>query len=230
MQPGPQGHPGRCGYPARAMVIAIDGPAGAGKSTVARALAERLGFTYLDSGAMYRSVALATLRAGADPDVPAEVEAIARSLELEMTAAGVLLGGEDVSSAIREAAVSAAASRVAVHPGVREAMVAKQRELVATGGWVAEGRDIGTVVCPDSPLKVYLTASDRERARRRAAESGADVERTLAEQRDRDARDSGREHGALKPAPDSVEVETTGLKVGEVVERIAGLAAERELL
>jgi cytidylate kinase len=212
------------------MVIAIDGPAGAGKSTVARALAERLGFTYLDSGAMYRSVALATLRAGADPDDRAAVTAIARALELEMTPGRVAIGGEDVSGAIRAPDVSAAASRVSVHPGVREAMVERQRSIVESGGWVAEGRDIGTVVCPGSPLKVHLTASEQERARRRAAESGEDPGAVLASQRDRDARDRGREHGALKLAADAVELDTTGLDVDGVVDRIEAIARERGLL
>jgi len=211
------------------MVIAIDGPAGAGKSTVAKALAERLGFTYLDSGAMYRAVALTALRSGADLDEGNEVEPLARGLDLRMAPGLVELGGEDISAAIREPEVTAAASRVSVHPGVREAMVDRQRELVADGGWVAEGRDIGTVVCPESPLKVFLTASEQERAERRALQSGRDAAAILAEQRDRDARDRDREHGALKPATDSVEVETTGLAIAEVVERIAALATERGL-
>ena len=212
------------------MVIAIDGPAGAGKSTVARALAERLGFTYLDSGAMYRSVALATLRANADPDDPGAVEPIARELELELGPGTVAIAGEDVSAAIRSPEVSAAASRVSVHPGVREAMVDRQRETVATGGWVAEGRDIGTVVCPDSPLKVHLEADEAERARRRAAESGEDPAAVLSAQRDRDARDRDREHGALEVATDAVELDTTGLGIEEVVDRIVAIAAERDLL
>ena len=134
-----------------------------------------------------------------------------------------------MSEAIRAPEVTAAASKVSVHPGVREAMVARQRELVANGRWVAEGRDIGTAVCPEAPLKVYLTASERERARRRAAETGETVESVLSAQRARDARDSGREHGALRPARDSVEVETTGLGVDEVVARIAELARVRGL-
>jgi cytidylate kinase len=211
------------------MVIAIDGPAGAGKSTVARALAERLGFTYLDSGAMYRCVALAALRAAADPRRAADVEPLARRLDLELREGAALIGGEDVSAAIREPAVSAAASEVSVHPGVRAAMVERQRQLVADGGWVAEGRDIGTVVCPEAPLKVFLTASEDERARRRAAETGRDSDQVLAEQRDRDGRDRGREHGALRAASDAVEVETTGLGVDDVVERVAALAEERGL-
>jgi cytidylate kinase len=211
------------------VVIAIDGPAGAGKSTVAKALAERLGFTYLDSGAMYRCVALAALRAGVDLDDPAAVTPLAERLDLQLSPGGVAIAGEDVSVAIRGAEVSAAASRVSVHPGVREAMVARQRSLVSAGGWVAEGRDIGTVVCPDSPLKVYLTADEDERARRRSAESGEPATAVLAAQRDRDARDRGREHGALAAAADAVEVDTTGLAIAEVVERIATLASSRGL-
>ncbi len=211
------------------MVIAIDGPAGAGKSTVARALAERLGFTYLDSGAMYRSVALATVRAGADPDDAGAVTAIAAGLDLRIAAGRIAIGDEDVSAAIRTPDVSAVASRVSVHPGVRESMVARQRQLVAEGAWVAEGRDIGTVVCPESPLKVHLTASEAERARRRAAETGEDPDSVLAAQRDRDDRDRGREHGALELAPDAVELDTTGLDVDGVVDRIATLATERGL-
>ena len=211
------------------MVIAIDGPAGAGKSTVARALAERLGFTYLDSGAMYRSVALAAIRAGVDPDDGAATTALAERLDLRIAPGAVAIGGEDVSAAIRTPEVTAAASRVSVHPGVRAAMVARQRALVAEGAWVAEGRDIGTVVCPESPLKVFLTASEQERAERRALQSGRDAVAILAEQRDRDARDRGREHGALELADGAVELETTGLDVAGVVDRIAAVARERGL-
>jgi cytidylate kinase len=212
------------------MVIAIDGPAGAGKSTVARALAERLGFTYLDSGAMYRCVALAALRENADPTSAAGMEPLARRLDLELRGGRALIAGADVSAAIRSPEVSAAASKVSVHAGVRAAMVERQRRLVAEGGWVAEGRDIGTVVCPEAPLKVFLTAAEDERARRRAAESGRDSSAVLAEQRDRDGRDRDREHGALRSAPDAVEIDTTGLGIEAVVERIAALAAERGLV
>lgn len=210
-------------------MIAIDGPAGAGKSTVSRALAERLGATYLDSGAMYRCVALLSLRTGADPDDSGAVVPLAEGLDLAMEDGRITLGEDDVSSAIRTPEVSAIASRVSVHPGVRAAMVERQRELLAGGAWVAEGRDIGTVVWPQAELKVYLTASDEERARRRAAESGEHASDVLAAQRERDARDREREHGALTTAPDSVEVETTGLGIEEVVGRIVSIAGERGL-
>ena len=211
------------------MVIAIDGPAGAGKSTVARRVAEALGLTYLDSGAMYRAVALAALRDGIDPGDAEGLGAIARDLAIGFDHGAVRLDGEDVGDAIRTPEVGEAASRVATHPHVREAMVARQRALIDRGGYVAEGRDIGTVVSPDAPLKVFLTASDEERARRRAAESGEPLERVVAEQARRDARDTEREHGALRPAEDAVEVDTTGLGVDEVVERVVELARRRGL-
>jgi CMP/dCMP kinase len=209
------------------MVIAIDGPAGAGKSSVARAVAAELGFTYLDSGAMYRCVALAAIERGVGLDDGEALGPLASELEIGLEGQRVLLGERDVSAAIREPAVTAAASRVSVHPQVREAMVARQRRLIAAGRFVAEGRDIGTVVSPEAPLKVFLTASDEERARRRAAQTGEDCESVLDAQRRRDARDSEREHGALRPADDAVELDTTGLGLEEVVGRVVALARER---
>jgi CMP/dCMP kinase len=211
------------------MVIAIDGPAGAGKSSVARAVAEALRFTYLDSGAMYRCVALAAIERGADPDDDAAMAKIARSLPVGLDGDHVALGDRDVSSEIREPQVTEAASRVSVHADVREAMVAQQRRLIAAGRYVAEGRDIGTVVSPDAPLKVFLTASAEERARRRAAQTGEDETAVLAAQRERDERDETREHSALRAAPDAIEIDTTGLALDEVVARIADLARERGL-
>jgi len=211
------------------MLIAIDGPAGAGKSTVARALAERLGVTYLDSGAMYRCVALAVTRAGADPDDGDCVAEIARSSSIALDHGAVRLDDEDVSEAVRTPEVSAAASRVSVHGPVREAIVARQRELIAGGDYVAEGRDIGTVVAPEAPLKVFLTASSDERARRRAAETGEHTRDVLEAQAERDERDESREHGALRVADDAVELDTTGLEVDDVVGRVAALARERGL-
>jgi cytidylate kinase len=211
------------------MLIAIDGPAGAGKSTVARGVADALGLTYLDSGAMYRCVALAALRRGADLTAGEAVGAIARELEIDMRPGVVELDGEDVTEAIRSPEVGEAASRVSVHPQVREAMVERQRALIDTGGYVAEGRDIGTVVSPDAVLKVFLTASEDERARRRAAESGDPVAEVAEAQRERDARDREREHGALRRADDAVELDTTGLSIPEVVRRVVALAREREI-
>jgi cytidylate kinase len=211
------------------MVIAIDGPAGAGKSTVARGVAAEIGFTYLDSGAMYRCVALAALRGEVDLDDGDALGALAEGLAIDFDGRRVLLDGDDVSEEIRAAQVSAAASRVSVHPRVREAMVDRQRQLIAAGNYVAEGRDIGTVVSPDAPLKVFLTASDEERAQRRAAETGEDFQAVLAAQRRRDSRDTEREHGALRAAEDAVELDTTGVTQNEVVARVVALIREREL-
>jgi cytidylate kinase len=200
------------------MVIAIDGPAGAGKSSVARAVAERLGFTYLDTGAMYRAVALA---AGERDDAAA----VAEAAEIEV-GERVLLDGRDVTAEIRTPEVSANASRVAADPGVRAALVRKQQEIVRAGDWVAEGRDIGSVVAPDAAVKVFLTASPEERARRRAAELQADPEQILREQQERDRRDASAERTVLEPAPDAVPLDTTGLSLDEVVEQIETLALE----
>jgi cytidylate kinase len=198
-------------------VIAIDGPAGSGKSTVAKAVAAALGLGYLDTGAMYRSVALAGLERGLDPSE------VAPTLRIEPTADRVLLDGRDVTAAIRTPEVSEAASRAAAEPAVRAAMVAEQRRLLSDGNWVAEGRDIGTVVAPDAKLKVFLTADPAERARRRAAEIGADVQTVLAEQTIRDERDTSRADSPLLAADDAVTVDTTGLTIDEVVDRIVGL-------
>jgi len=202
------------------LLIAIDGPAGAGKSTVARAVAARLGFTYLDSGAIYRCVGLLSIQAPAQS--PGQLAQRA-SIELGKR---VLLDGRDVTDAIRTPEVARAASRVAADPAVRRALVAKQRELIAAGDCVAEGRDIGTVVAPHAEVKVFLTASPQERARRRAAEMGEDPEAVLAEQARRDERDSAREHSPLVPAADAIELDTTGLAAEEVVQRIASLARD----
>jgi len=199
------------------MVVAIDGPAGAGKSTVARAVAKELGFTYLDTGAMYRCAGLAAERRG----VPAAVAAREARIELGER---VLLDGEDVTAAIRSPQAGEAASRAAADPEVRGAMVARQREIVSTGDWVAEGRDIATAVAPDAAVKVFLTADPAERARRRAAQIGAEEGAVAAEQAARDRRDSTLGRSALDPAPGAVELDTTGLPLGEVVERVAALA------
>ena len=201
------------------MVVAIDGPAGAGKSTVARGLAEKLGFRYLDSGAMYRAVALAVLEQGGDP---AE-RAGAADIEL---GGRVVLDGRDVTEAIRDPKVTEAASRIAANGAVRTAMVAKQRQLLSQGDWVAEGRDIGTVVAPDAELKLFLTASPEQRARRRAAELGADWRVVMRDQALRDAQDAERAHSPLRPAPDAIELDTTDRPVEDVVGQVVGLVRE----
>ena len=202
------------------MVIAIDGPAGSGKSTVAKAVAAALGFTYLDTGAMYRSVALESLRSGGD------AAAVAAGLTLSL-GERVLLDGEDVTDAIRAPEVSELASRVAAEPAVRRAMVAQQQRLMAHGDWVAEGRDIGTVVMPEAELKVFLTATPEERARRRAAQIGAEPAAVLAEQTIRDQRDSTRADSPLQPAQDATWLDTTGLTLEQVVERVIALVPGR---
>ncbi len=185
------------------MLVAIDGPAGAGKSTVARAVAAALGFTYLDTGAMYRAAALA----GAGADLGA--------LEIAFDGERVLLDGADVTGAIRTPAASQAASRLATEPAVRAALVAKQRALIAAGDWVAEGRDIGTVVAPGAEVKVWLTAAAEERARRRQI--------TVADLVERDERDAGRAASPMVAAVDAVELDTTGLPIDAVVAEIVGL-------
>jgi CMP/dCMP kinase len=191
------------------MIVAIDGPAGAGKSSVARALAARLGARYLDSGAMYRCVALASIE---DPShTPAE---LAGALRIDVRDR-VLLDGRDVTAAIRSPEVSAMASVVATDPAVRAALGAHQRELLAPRDWVAEGRDIGTVVAPHAELKIFLTASPEERARRR----GEAVT-------ERDTRDATRIHSPLLAAPDAIVLDTTNLKLEQVVEQIAKLARQ----
>ena len=205
------------------MVIAIDGPAGAGKSTVARAVAERLGFTYLDTGAMYRAVALAVGERGGEP------AAVAEAIEIQL-GDRVLLDGRDVTEAIRTREVSEGASRVAADTGVRAALVRRQQEIVREGDWVAEGRDIGSVVAPDADVKVFLTASAEERARRRAAQIGGDPQAVLREQQERDERDASADRTVLEPAPDAVPVDTTGLSLDEVVAQIEMLAVEAQEL
>lgn len=207
------------------LVVALDGPAGAGKSTVSRLLARRLGVPYLDTGAMYRCVTVAALRRGVDLADHAALGRLATGIALEITAERVLLDGDDVTTAIRSAEVNAAVSIVAAVPAVRAEMRAQQRRWAEReGGGVVEGRDIGSVVFPDATLKVYLTASPRERARRRAAEAGGDVEEIARSIAERDRIDSTRDDSPLVAADGSVIVETDGLTIGEVVETLATLA------
>jgi CMP/dCMP kinase len=215
------------------MMIAIDGPAGSGKSTVARDLARRLGFAYLDSGAMYRAITLGALEAGVDLDDGEALGRLADGARIELRDRDgdylqVLFDGRDVSEEIRVPRVTGASSRVAAHPQVRRALLAKQRDLISHGDWVAEGRDIGTVVAPEAAIKVFLTADPAERARRRAAElrrrgieaEAADVQGAI-EQRDR--LDSTRSAAPLRPAEDAVLIDTTGLEADDVIERVLAL-------
>jgi cytidylate kinase len=222
------------------MIIAIDGPAGSGKSTTARAVADRLGYLYLDTGAMYRAVGLAFARAGVAPSERTAPEVLAAlDLDLRHGAGGqeVWLGGENVSEAIRTPEASRAASDVATLPAVREALVAQQRRLAAKyvaqgGGVVLDGRDIGTVVFPDADVKVFLVADLETRARRRAAEQEqrgltADVAALVEEIRARDEQDASRAVGPLRKASDAAELDTSTLSIEEQVERVLALARER---
>ncbi|MBI4951638.1 MAG: (d)CMP kinase [Myxococcales bacterium] len=224
-------------------LVAIDGPAGAGKSTVSRALADRLGMLLLDTGALYRLVALAAHRTLGSWDEPERIGALARELvrshalalgkpERAGETGRAWLAGEDVSLAIRTPEMSRGASRVSALPAVREALLDLQRELGAEGGLVVEGRDIGTVVFPDAEVKFFLTASLEERARRRAAELGArgvaaSVDETLREVRERDRADSERDVAPLRQAADAVLVDTTGVALDEVVDRMERTARAR---
>lgn len=210
----------------KAPIIAIDGPSGAGKSTLSKLLAKELGFVNLDTGAMYRCVALAASRRGIDPDDHAALGALARTLRIEFLRGGagerVLLDGEDVSTAIRTPAVSLLTSKVSAVAGVRAALVELQRQLGAFGGVVLEGRDIGTVVFPEAEVKFFLVATARERGRRRYEELRAkglmvDLEQTIAEVEARDAADSAREHAPLLQAADAVAIDTTGVAIEQVL-------------
>ncbi|MDP2314332.1 MAG: (d)CMP kinase [Pseudomonadota bacterium] len=216
----------------RELTIAIDGPASSGKGTVARRVAESLGYAYVDTGAMYRAVGLHTLRAGADPTDPVATTGIAGSLHFGFDwhkgQLRIIVDREDVTTAIRNERVGGAASAVAVHPGVRSALLQTQRDLGAGGGVVMDGRDIGTVVLPDADLKIFLDAALEERARRRHAElPGSVLDEVRGELAARDAQDSGRRTAPLRQAEDAVRVDTTGHTIDEVVERVLGLVHER---
>ena len=210
----------------RGLVVAIDGPSGAGKSTAGRAVAERLGYVFLDTGAMYRALALAALREGIPLDDAAAVAALAARLTLALRPDGaVIVNGEDVTSALRTQEVGAAASRVSVHPSVRRHMVARQREMGRAGGVVMDGRDIGTAVFPDAEVKFYVDAHPRQRALRRQEELAqrglpSDLDTIEREIRARDHADSTRAESPLTRAPDAIHLDTTELGLEEVVRRM----------
>jgi CMP/dCMP kinase len=213
-------------------VVAVDGPSGSGKSTVSRRLAEALGASYLDTGAMYRAVTWAVLQAGVDPSDSVGVAAVCSRVRVEVgidpRKPSVRVDGVAVDGPIRGFEVTAAVSAVAAVPAVRAALVAQQREIIAAAGRiVVEGRDIGTVVAPDADLKVYLTASVDERARRRSGENLVDVDTTADDLRRRDKLDSTRAADPLRRAPDAVELDTTRLGIDEVVSRLRGLLGVR---
>lgn len=214
------------------MIVAIDGPAGAGKSTLARRLAARLGYLYIDTGAMYRAVALWALREGIAPDDAARVEHLAEHAVIELSESGIALNGEDVSSAIRAPEIADAASRVSALPAVRRAMVRQQQRLGAAASVVMEGRDIGTVVFPEAGVKIYLDADPRVRAARRLKDLEArgesasldDVEREI---RQRDERDRTRADSPLMQAPDAVYFDSTGMGVDAVEEGLLRIVREK---
>lgn len=208
------------------MIITIDGPAGAGKSTVARGLAERLGFQYLDTGAMYRAVALGGLRRKIDWSQPEELARLAPTLRIELAGNRVFLDGEDVSAAIRTQETTAVARYAAGNPEIRRYLVDLQRELASHADFVTEGRDQGTVAFPQARFKFFLTAGPEERARRRLLDlksrgESATLEEVLAAQTARDRRDSTRECGPLAQADDAIEILTDGMSIKEVVGRLA---------
>lgn len=219
------------------MVVAIDGPAGAGKSTISRLLARRYGWTYLDTGAMYRTITLLAMEQGISPGAGDELGFLAGHMEMGFQpgpdgAPRVFAGCREVTEEIRAPEVSRNVSEVSAHAAVRDAMVEKQRQLMAAGSVVADGRDIGTVVCPDAEVKIFLTADQSERAKRRRLELegkgiGISQEEMEEEIAARDEFDSSREVAPLKPAADAVTVDTTDLTIEQVVDRVAEIVESR---
>lgn len=219
---------------ARKPIIAIDGPAGAGKSTVARHLAAHFGLLNLESGAMYRAFARKALDAGVDPDDPEALDALARttSIQLEPTPTGnrVLLDGSDVTASLRDSAVTQAASHVSVHPPIRTWMVHLQRAMGRSGGIVMEGRDIGTIVFPNADIKFFLDASPEARSQRRyleAPQATTTPEALREELRKRDERDRNRKDSPMRPAPDAIIIDSTELTRDQVLARIESVVTER---
>ncbi len=212
-------------------VITIDGPGGSGKSTVAKLVAEQTGLPYLDTGAMYRAITFGVLQRAIDPADWETTDSVLPKIDLDLSASSVMVDGVDATEAIRGVEVTAHVSAVAANPTVRQVLVELQRQwLHKSGGGVLEGRDIGTVVVPNAALKVYVTASVRERARRRSLETGTDIDEVEADLVRRDQADSERQDSPLRPADDAVTVDTTGYAIAEVVDRIVSLAHERGLV
>jgi cytidylate kinase len=209
------------------VIVAIDGPAGAGKSTVARSVAQRLGFVYIDTGAMYRAVALWAIRAGVPLDDTHRLEQLARQARIELSGDQVLLNGEDVTAAIRDPGVGEAASKAAASGGVRRALREEQRRIGTARSSVMEGRDIGTVVFPDAQIKIFLDATPEERARRRAIETGISPQQVGREIAERDRRDRTRAEAPLTQAPDAEYLDTSQLSAEEVEEAILKLVRQR---
>jgi cytidylate kinase len=214
------------------MIITIDGPAGAGKSSAARTLARRLGFRFLDTGAMYRAVALAGMRRGLDWDVPEDLARLAERLQFRLAGDRLLLDGEDVTDAVRTTAVTAVTRYAADNPQVRRRLVELQRVLAASGDFVSEGRDQGTVAFPQAECKFFLTASPLERARRRLRDLQSQgepvaLEQVLAAQERRDREDATRPVGPLVPAADAIQVSTDGMTLDQVVDRLEELARRK---
>ena len=215
------------------LIVAIDGPSGAGKGTVARAVAARLGYRHVDTGAMYRAVAWRAMHGGVDVTDETAVSAIGERASFDLEQGRVVIDGHDVAAAIRTPDIDRAAAAVARHPAVRRVLVARQRAFGNEGGIVMEGRDIGTVVFPDADVKIYLDASPAERARRRAADPAhasskgaqlADVATALAE---RDKSDSTRAVSPLTVAPDAIVIDTTNLSVAEVIDRVTAIVNDK---
>jgi len=214
------------------MIVTLDGPAGAGKSTAARELARRLGFRFLDTGAMYRAVALAAARAGLNWDDPAALAALARRVSIELRGNQVVLGGQDVTAEIRRSQITAITHYAANNPGVREHLVQLQRAAAGNDNIVAEGRDQGTVVFPQAECKIFLTASSEERARRRQRDletrgEVAPLDEVLQQQNERDRSDSSRSVGPLVAATDAIQFSTDGLSQQEVVDRLEAIVRQR---